>query len=53
VCLDAAVRNKPEVMVGGVAQLFNDNGQLTDTPTREHVTKLLSALAERVQAENR
>jgi chromate reductase len=53
VCLDAAVLNKPEVMVGGVAQLFNDNGQLTDTPTREHVTKLLSALAERVQAENR
>lgn len=49
VCLNAAVLNKPEVMVGGAAQLFNDDGQLTDTPTREHVTRLLIALAERVQ----
>ncbi len=49
VCLNAAVLNKPEVMVGGVAQLFNDSGQLTDTPTREHVTRLLVALAAQVE----
>ncbi len=45
VCLNAAVLNKPEVMVGGVADMFNDRGQLTDTATRDHVGKLLVALA--------
>jgi len=48
VCLNARVLNKPEVMVGGVAGLFDENGRLTDQSTREHVEKLLIALAQLV-----
>lgn len=48
VCLNAAVLNKPEVMVGGVKGLFDENGQMTDQATREHVAKQLMALAELV-----
>ena len=42
---DARVINKPEVMVGGATSLFDADGQLTDAPTRRHVTGLLAALA--------
>lgn len=45
VCLNANVLNKPEVMVGGVSGVFDDSGRLTDESTREHVSKLLVALA--------
>ena len=53
VCLNAAVLNKPEVMVGGVMKLFDDNGRLTDDSTREHVAKLLVALADKVNERSR
>jgi chromate reductase len=34
VCLNAVVLNKPEVMVGGVMGVFDENGQMTDQATR-------------------
>ena len=48
VFLDAAVLNKPEIMVGSAHAVFDDNGRLTDDTTREYVTRLLEALAARV-----
>jgi len=53
VCLNAAVLNKPEVMVGGVMGLFDENGQMTDQPTREHIAKQLVALAALVDEKSR
>ncbi len=47
--LNAEVLNKPAVMVGGAAGIIDQNGQLTDVSTREHVAKLLEALATRLQ----
>ena len=47
VFLNSQVLNKPEVMVAGAANLFDD-GRLTDETTREFVGNLLSALAEAV-----
>ena len=49
VCLDADVLNKPGVMVGGVMGVLDNDGQLSDEPSREHVIRLLNALAERVK----
>ena len=48
VFLDAAVLNKPEIMVGSAHTVFDDKGRLTDDTTREYVTHLLEALAARV-----
>lgn len=45
VCLNASVLNKPEVMVGGAAGVFDGSGRLSDQATRDHVAKLLMALA--------
>ena len=53
VCLNAAVLNKPEVMVGGVMGVFDDNGKMTDHATREHVAKQLVALAALVDEKTR
>jgi len=53
VCLNAAVLNKPEVMVGGVVGIFDDNGQMTDQATRDHVVKQLMALAVLVDEKSR
>ena len=53
VCLNAAVLNKPEVMVGGVMGVFDDNGQMTDQATREHIAKQLVALAALVDEKTR
>jgi len=53
VCLNAAVLNKPEVMVGGVMGIFDDNGQMTDQATRDHVVKQLMALAVLVDEKSR
>ena len=53
VCLNAAVLNKPEVMVGGVMGVFDENGQMTDQATREHVAKQLVALAALVNEKSR
>jgi chromate reductase len=47
VFLNATVLNKPEVMVGGAANVIED-GKLTDETTREFVGTLLTALADAV-----
>ncbi len=37
--------NQPEVLISGVAQKLDENGRLTDLPTREIIQKYLEALA--------
>jgi len=44
VFLNAFVVNKPEVMVAQASQKFNDQGDLTDEGTIEHINKALNAL---------
>ena len=36
--------NQPEVMIGNAAQKFDQNGRLTDEPTRQILQKFLAAL---------
>jgi len=38
--------NQPEVMISNAAQRFDQNGRLTDEPTRQHIQKLLVALVQ-------
>jgi len=38
--------NQPEVMIGNAAQRFDQDGRLTDEPTRQHIQKLLAALVQ-------
>ena len=38
--------NKPEVMIANASQRFDDKGNLTDDDTREHIEKLVEALAQ-------
>jgi len=38
--------NKPEVMIANAADRFDDNGNLTDDDTREHIEKLVQALTQ-------
>jgi chromate reductase len=45
VFLNGMVLNRPEVMVGNAGSLFDDQGELTDAPTRKIVGDLLTALA--------
>ncbi|MBT9612881.1 MAG: NAD(P)H-dependent oxidoreductase [Burkholderiales bacterium] len=44
VTLDMPVVNQPEVMIGNAAQWFDQDGKLTDVPTRQCIQKLLGAL---------
>jgi chromate reductase, NAD(P)H dehydrogenase (quinone) len=44
--LNALVMNTPSVMIGQAAGKFDEEGRLTDEPTREIIGKLLAALAE-------
>lgn len=46
VTLNMPVVNQPEVMIGNAAQRFEQNGKLTDEPTRQHIQKLLAALVQ-------
>lgn len=46
VTLDMPVVNQPEVMIGNAAQLFDQNGRLTDESTRQFIQKLLGALVQ-------
>jgi chromate reductase len=46
VFLNGLVMNRPEVMIAGAPQMFDEQGRLTDQPTREFIGKLLVALAE-------
>jgi chromate reductase, NAD(P)H dehydrogenase (quinone) len=41
--------NKPEIMINNCAGKFDENGVLTDEPTREFIKKGLSALVEDVR----
>jgi chromate reductase len=44
--LDAAVINKPEVMIGQIASKVDAaTGELTDQPTRDHIAAQLKAFA--------
>ena len=45
VCVDALPLNKPEVMIGVAHERFDADGQLVHAATREHLGRLLSALA--------
>jgi chromate reductase, NAD(P)H dehydrogenase (quinone) len=45
VFLNSIVLNRPEVMVGNAAEMFDDQGNLTDEATRKIVGELLKALA--------
>jgi chromate reductase len=44
--LNALVMNTPSVMIGQAGAKFDQQGRLTDQPTREFIGKLLVALAE-------
>ena len=46
VFLNAHLLNKPEVMIAGANQLFDDEGKLTDQATREHLVKLMAGFAQ-------
>ena len=46
VALDMPTVNQPEVMIGGAAQRFDQDGNLTDEATGQHIQKLLVALAQ-------
>ena len=52
VFLNAIVLNRPEVMVGGAAQVIKD-GTLIDEPTRQFVSDMLKALAQAVERQRR
>lgn len=46
VTLNMPVVNQPEVMIGNAALRFDDDGKLSDEPTRQHIQKLLHALVQ-------
>jgi chromate reductase, NAD(P)H dehydrogenase (quinone) len=46
VFLNAFFVNKPEVMIGGAPQKFDDKGNLTDEATRTFIRQLLEGLAD-------
>ena len=49
VALNMPVVTQPEVMIGNAAERFDQNGRLTDEPTRQHIQKLLAALVQLVK----
>ncbi len=50
VTLDMPAVNQPEVMIANAAQWFDQNGRLTDEPTRQFIQKLLGALVQLAKA---
>jgi chromate reductase len=46
VFLNGLVMSRPEVMIGGAPQMFDDQLRLTDQPTREIIGKLLVSLVD-------
>ncbi len=42
--LNMPVVNQPEVLIGNATQRFDEDGKLTDEPTRKSIEKLLDAL---------
>ena len=49
VYLDVHFLNKPEVMIPSAHKLFDEHGNLNDERTRQHIAKLLIALADWTQ----
>ena len=49
VFLNASVLNKPEVMVGGAADAFDDDLRLTDESTRRFISQMLDALTAAIE----
>ncbi|AVM75360.1 NADPH-dependent FMN reductase [Magnetospirillum gryphiswaldense] len=49
VTLDMPTVNQPEVMIGNAASRFDQDGALTDQPTRQIIEKLLAALVQLVK----
>lgn len=50
VTLNMPTVNQPEVMIANAAHRFDQDGWLTDEPTREIIAKLLAALVELVKS---
>ncbi|HEY4919491.1 MAG TPA: NAD(P)H-dependent oxidoreductase [Xanthobacteraceae bacterium] len=46
VFLNVPMLQQPEAYVGGVANMFDDKGDLTSAPTREFLTKFMQAFAD-------
>lgn len=46
VFLNGLLLNKPEVMIGSANTKFDDQGNLTDEATKEHIQKMLVALVD-------
>jgi chromate reductase, NAD(P)H dehydrogenase (quinone) len=44
--LNALVMNTPSVMIGNASEKFDEQGRLTDQPTRELISKLLVSLVD-------
>lgn len=44
VTLNVYTMNKPEVMIASADDRFDEQGNLTDEPTRQHIRKMLEAL---------
>jgi chromate reductase, NAD(P)H dehydrogenase (quinone) len=53
VFLNAYIMNRPEVMIAGAPQMFDDELRLTDAGTRDMVGKLLQSLAEWTRRQRR
>jgi len=49
VTLNMPTVNQPEVMIGNATRRFDQDGKLSDEPTRQIVAKLLAALAQMVK----
>lgn len=49
VFLDIRFLNKPEAMIGGAYQKFDEQGKLTDEGTRKHLATMAAALKESVE----
>lgn len=45
VCLNVPAMAQPEAYIGGVAKLFDDDGNLTNEPTRQFLRKFMDAFA--------
>lgn len=46
VFLNGLILNRPEVMIAAAPSKFDDAGNLSDAPTRDHLAKMLLALVE-------
>ncbi len=44
IALNMPVVSQPEVLIGNAPDLFDDDGRLTDEPTRQSIAELLAAL---------